>query len=302
MGPSIKGSLWGQWKAKQCVLCSQLGALARGRLRTGLRTVLSGGPPTEAARRFSQDLSLPLLTQRQTKLESEQPPPGPISHSHPWASGRLHRPYPTSCVLTGPSHAGSRTGSLIHSHRQDDKPAARTEVHVDLTLFSLLPHMPKWRNSPSLSLGSPAQWRLSQFDTVPGRCALPVNFSHPDRLFSGSFLRFGRSKHIQISSQCICAGHGKSGARGSRGQLWVQPRAVGRSPAKSRTLPLAKRKRVCLFFFNVSFRETKRTRPSHTEASVRPVHLKTLYTAPFLAPASCPGSSEVHQACYRMSS
>lgn len=156
MGPSIKGSLWGQWKAKQCVLCSQLGALARGRLRTGLRTVLSGGPPTEAARRFSQDLSLPLLTQRQTKLESEQPPPGPISHSHPWASGRLHRPYPTSCLLTGPSHAGSRTGSLIHSHRQDDKPAARTEVHVDLTLFSLLPHMPKWRNSPSLSLGSPA--------------------------------------------------------------------------------------------------------------------------------------------------
>lgn len=124
----------------------------------------------------------------------------------------------------------------------------------------------------------------------------------PGPLFSASFLRFGRSKHIQISSQCICAGHGKSGARGSRGQLWVQPRAVGRSPAKSHTLPLAKRKRVCLFFFNVSFRETKRTRPSHTEASVRPVHLKTLYTAPFLAPASCPGSSEVHQACYRMSS
>lgn len=102
----------------------------------------------------------------------------------------------------------------------------------------------------------------------------------PGPLFSGSFLCLGRSRHIQISSQCICAGHGKSGARGSCGQLWVQPRAVGRSPAKSCTLPLAKRKRVCLFFFNVSFLETKRIRPSHTEASVRPAHLKTLYIQP----------------------
>lgn len=93
------------------------------------RTASRGKP-----RQFSQDLSLPLLTQRQPNLESGRPPPGPTLPRPPQASAEQHRALREQLPPTGSSNFGSRTGNLIYTEKQDEK-LTFADDHIEVLLF-----------------------------------------------------------------------------------------------------------------------------------------------------------------------